>query len=154
MLFPLRIPPDRGTRRRGLCTARYRGLLKRGDWRCGSLSSTLCNSFHDFCSRCRTKDGCPRWCRTLDDPAVTALPNILPQLLTKDASAAVPKVQAAATVMHKAAASAPAEPSELLTDAAGSLDAAASEKSATSLQAVSKAFTSLSKGVQSACGFH
>lgn len=56
--------------------------------------------------------------------------------------------------MHKAAASAPAEPSELLTDAAGSLDAAASEKSATSLQAVSKAFTSLSKGVQSACGFH
>jgi hypothetical protein len=99
------------------------------------------------------KAGAPAWCRTLDDPAVTALADVLPQLLTNDASVAASKVHAAAAVMRKAAAVATAEPRLLLTDAANSLDAAASDKSVASLQAVSTSFGSLSKGVQSACGF-
>ena len=64
------------------------------------------------------KAGAPAWCRTLDNPAVTALPDVLPQLLTGNASAAMPKVQAAATVIRNAAGSAPAEPGKLLADAA------------------------------------
>lgn len=100
------------------------------------------------------KAGAPAWCGTLDSPAVTALSGVLPQLVGKQASAAVPKVRAAATVLRQAAASAPAEPGQLLTAAAGSLDTAADAKSAASLKAVGAAFTALSKGVQSACGFH
>lgn len=98
--------------------------------------------------------GAPGWCRTLDNPAVTALANVLPQLVTNQASAAVPKVHAAATVLRNAAASAPTGPGLLLNAAAGSLNTAADAKSPTSLQAVGRAFTSLGKGVQSTCGFH
>ena len=100
------------------------------------------------------KAGAPAWCRTLDSPAVTALSDVLPQLVTKQASVAAPKVRGAAMVLRHAAASAPAGPGRLLTAAASSLDSAADAKSAASLQAVGTAFTSLSKGVQSACGFH
>ena len=53
------------------------------------------------------KAGAPAWCRTLDNPAVTALAGVLPQLLTGNASAALPKVQAAATVIRNAAGFAP-----------------------------------------------
>jgi hypothetical protein len=98
--------------------------------------------------------GAPGWCRTLDNPAVTALPSVLPQLVTNQASAVAPKVHAAAAVLRNAAASAPTGPGLLLTAAAGSLDTAADARSAASLQAVGTAFTSLSKGVQSTCGFH
>ena len=100
------------------------------------------------------KAGAPVWCRTIDSPTVTALANVLPQLVTDEAVTTAPKVRAAATVLHNAAASAAAEPGRLLTAAADSLDAAADAKSATSLQVVGTAFTSMSKGVQSACGFH
>jgi hypothetical protein len=100
------------------------------------------------------KAGAPKWCRTLDSPAVTRLPGVLPRLVGKQASAAVPKARAAAAVLRKAAASAPAGPGHLLTAAADSLDTAADAKSAGSLMAVGTAFTALSKGVQSACGFH
>lgn len=100
------------------------------------------------------KPGAPAWCGTLDNPAVTALPGVLPQLMTDKASAAVPKVRAAATVLRQAAASAPAGPGKLLTAAAGSLDTAAGARSAASLLAVGTAFTALSEGVQGACGFH
>lgn len=100
------------------------------------------------------KAGAPTWCGTLDSPAVTTLSGVLPQLVGKQASAAAPKVRAAATVLRQAAASAPAGPGQLLTAAADSLDTAADAKSAASLQAVGTAFTALSKGVQSACGFH
>jgi triphosphoribosyl-dephospho-CoA synthetase len=99
------------------------------------------------------KAGAPAWCRTIDSPTVTALADVLPQLVTDEAAAAAPKVHAAATVLRNAAASAAAESGRLLT-AADSLDAAADAKSATSLQVVGTAFTSLSKGVQSKCGFH
>jgi hypothetical protein len=90
----------------------------------------------------------------IDNPVVTALPVVLPQLLTRSASTAAPKVHSAATVLRHAAASAPAGPSRLLTAAASSLDAAADAKSGLALQPVGTAFTSLSKGVQSTCGFH
>jgi hypothetical protein len=89
----------------------------------------------------------------IDDPAVTALPGALPLLLNDGAAAAIAKVRAAATVLRHAAASAPAEPARLLVTAAGSLDDAAAVRSAASLQTVGRAFTSLSKGVQSTCGF-
>jgi hypothetical protein len=100
------------------------------------------------------KSGAPAWCDKLDNPAVIALADVLPQLVTDQASAAAPKVHSAATVLRAAGASAPAQPRRLLADAAGSLEAAADAKSAASLQAVATAFASLSKGVQSACGFH
>jgi hypothetical protein len=100
------------------------------------------------------KPGAPAWCATLDNPAVTALDDVLPQLVTDKAADAAPKVRTAATVLRTAAASAPAQPRRLLTDAASSLDTAADAKSAATLQAVGTAFTSLSKGVQSTCGFH
>jgi hypothetical protein len=90
----------------------------------------------------------------LDNPEVTALANVLPQLVTSQASTAAAKVHAAAAVLRHAAASAPAGPGQLLTAAAGSLDTAADAKSADSLQAVGAAFSSLSKGVQGTCGFH
>jgi hypothetical protein len=99
------------------------------------------------------KAGAPVWCRTIDSPTVTALTDVLPQLVTDEAVAAAPKVHAAATVLRNAAASAAAE-SGRLTATADSLDAAADAKSAKSLQAVGTAFTSLSKGVQDTCGFH
>lgn len=100
------------------------------------------------------KAGAPAWCRTIDSPTVTALANVLPQLVTDNAATAVPQVRAAAAVLHNAAESAAVEPGRLLTAAADSLDAAADAKSAASLQVVGTAFTSLSKGVQNACGFH
>jgi hypothetical protein len=96
----------------------------------------------------------PAWCVTLDDPAVVALPDVLPRLLTDDSSAMAPKVHAAAAVLRSAATSAPGEPMKLLTDTADSLETAADHPSADSLQAVATAFASLSEGVQSACGFH
>jgi hypothetical protein len=98
--------------------------------------------------------GAPKWCGTLDSPTVTTLSGVFPQLVGKQASAAVPKVRAAATVLRQAAASAPEAPAQLLTAAASSLDTAADAKSAASLKAVGTAFTALGKGVQSACGFH
>lgn len=100
------------------------------------------------------KSGAPAWCRTVDSPSVTALVNVLPQLVTDKAAGAAPQVHAAATVLRNAAVSAPAGPKRLLTAAADSLDTAAGAKSAASLQAVGTAFASLSKGVQSTCGFH
>lgn len=100
------------------------------------------------------KPGAPAWCRTIDNPAVTTLSGVLPQLLTNQASAAAPKVRAAATVLRHASVSAPTGPGRLLTAAADSLDTAANAKSAASLQAVGTAFTALSNGVQSTCGFH
>ncbi len=100
------------------------------------------------------KAGAPAWCGTLDSPAVTGLPGVLPQLVSKHASAAAPKVHAAAEILRHAAASAPAGPGQLLTVAAGSLDTAAGAKSAASLKDVATAFTALGKGVQGTCGFH
>jgi hypothetical protein len=90
----------------------------------------------------------------LDKPKVTALADVLPELVTSHASAAAPKVRAAATVLRQAAASAPRGPGRLLTAAADSLDTAADARSAASLKTVGTAFTTLSKGVQGACGFH
>lgn len=100
------------------------------------------------------KTGAPAWCSTLDNPAVTGLADVLPQLVTGKAADAAPKVHAAATVLRNAAASAPAGPGLLLTAAASSLDTAADARSAAALQGVGTAFSSLSKGVQGTCGFH
>lgn len=100
------------------------------------------------------KPGAPAWCSTLDNPAVIALANAVPELVTDQASTAAPKLQTAATVLRNAAASAPTQPKRLLTAAAGSLEAATDAKSAASLQAVATAFASLSKGVEGTCGFH
>jgi hypothetical protein len=100
------------------------------------------------------KPGAPAWCGMLDNPEVTALANVLPQLVTSQAAAAAAKVHAAAAVLRHAAASAPAGPGQLLAAAAGSLDTAADAKSAASLQTVGAAFSLLSKGVQGTCGFH